>query len=176
MKNKSMKTVRIFGEVLALTALLVGNVSLATTTATVTATVTLSNVSVSVTDGSVSYGTLAVNATKTTLAAGLNDQQTATNAGNVTEDFNIKGQNSGAWTLSNSAAGVDVYMEKFCTATCGSEASPTNFTALSTSYATLATGITVSGTKAFDLLINTPTSSSTFTSQSVDVTVQAVAS
>ncbi len=175
MKNITKHPARIVAEVLVLGGLLAGNVALASLTATVSATVTLQNISVTVADGSVSYGTLAANTTKTTLSGGLNDQQVATNAGNVAEDFNIKGQNSADWTL-NSTAGTDQYVEKFCIATCGTEASPgAGFTALTTSYAALATNVAVSGTQAFDLLINTPTSSTHYSSQSVDVIVQAVA-
>ncbi len=177
MNNKSnLKMARIIVDILMLASLLVGDVALAAGTATVAATVTLQNVSVTVADGSVSYGTLAANTTKTTLSGGLNDLQTATNAGNVNEDLNIKGQNSTDWTLAGSA-GVDQYIHKFCTATCGTEGTPgAGFTALTTSYASLGTTIAASGTKTFDLLINTPTSSTHFTSESVDVTVQAVAS
>src|SRR5579872_6587847 len=72
----------------------------ATGTGVVAATVTVQNVSVSVSSGTVAYGTLATNTSLTTLAApGLNDQQTATNNGNVPEDFSINGQNSANWTL-----------------------------------------------------------------------------
>lgn len=141
-------------------------------TAAVTATVTAQNVSVTVSDGTVSYGTMATSSTKSTIAADLNDQQTATNNGNVTENFNIRGQNSGAWTLAGTA-GSDSYTHKFCTATCGTP--PTNFTALTTNYQTLASGVTASGTQVFDLQLGTPTSTATYTQQSVDVTVQAVA-
>lgn len=142
----------------------------AATTANVAATVTVQNVSVSVNSGTVSYGTLATNT-----SAGTNgsNSQTVTNAGNVAEDFNIRGQNSANWTLAGSA-GTDAYIHRFCTATCGS--APTNYTALTTSYAGLGAGnIASSGTQNFDLYITTPTSSSVFTQQSVDVTVQAVA-
>ena len=136
-------------------------------TASVAATVTVQNISVSVADGTVAYGILAVNTSAGTNPA---DLQTATNNGNITEAFNIKGQNSANWTL-GAAAGADTYVHKFCTATCGTP--PTNYTALTTSYQTLGTGVAVSGTKTFDLYITTPTSSTNFTQQSVDVTVQA---
>ncbi|HSD98148.1 MAG TPA: hypothetical protein VLB73_00440 [Patescibacteria group bacterium] len=140
----------------------------AATTASVAATVTVQNISVSVSDGSVTYGTLGVNS-----SAGTNgsDTQTATNNGNVAEDLNIKGQNSATWTLANSAAS-DAYVHQFCVATCGS--APTNYTKLTTAYQALATNIASNGTQTFDLYITTPTSSSSFTQQSVDVTVQAV--
>jgi hypothetical protein len=139
----------------------------------VSATVTVQNISVTVADGSVSYGTLAANTGKSTIAADLNDTQTATNAGNVAEDLNIKGQNSADWTLSTSA-GTDRYVHKFCTSSCGSP--PTNFTSLSSgSYQTLSSNVAASGTQTFDLQITVPNPSTVFTQQSVDVTVQAVA-
>jgi len=145
--------------------------------ATVTSTVTVQNVSVSVSSGTVSYGTLAVNTSKTTLTSpGLADTQVVTNNGNVPEDFTIKGQNSAGWTLDTTNSTLDHYIHKFCKATCGTDASPTNFTALTTSYASLATSVAAAGTQNFDLQITTPQSSDVFTSQSVDVTVLAAAS
>lgn len=140
-------------------------------TGTVTATVTTQNISVAVSDGTISYGVLGMNATRSTIAADLNDLQTATNDGNVAEDFNIRGQNSLGWTLAG-AAGVDQYVHRFCVATCGTP--PTNFTALTTSYQVLANSRAVLATQTFDLQINTPTTSTVYTQQSVDVTVQAV--
>lgn len=145
----------------------------AATTATVTATVTPQNISVSVADGTVAYGTLATNTAKSTIAADLNDTQTATNNGNVSETINVRGQNSTNWTLSGTA-GVDTYVQQFCAATCGSP--PTNFTALTTSYQTLVSGLAASGNQTFDLRLVTPTSSTVTTQQSVDITIQAVAS
>lgn len=142
----------------------------AATTANVAATVTVQNVSVSVTSGTISYGTLATNT-----SAGTNgsNTQTVTNSGNVPEDFNIKGQNSANWTL-GATAGTDTYVHQFCTATCGT--APTNYTKLTTSYAALGAGnLAANGTQTFDTYITTPTSSSVFTQQSVDVTVMAVA-
>lgn len=154
-------------------ALSLATVTLAASTATVSATVTVQNVSVSVADGTITYGTLGQNATKSTIAADLNDTQTATNNGNIAEDLNIKGQNSADWTLGGTA-GSDQYIHRFCTATCGSPT--TNYTALTTNYQTLATSVAASGTQTFELHINTPNPSTVFTQQSVDVTVQAVAS
>jgi len=138
-------------------------------TGTVTATVTAQEISVSVTDGTVAYGTMSVGTTANTLAAGLNDTQTATNNGNVSEDLNIKGQDSTNWTL-GAAAGSETYKHEFSTTA--------SFpgTALTTSYQTLATGIAAAGNETFDLQMSTPTSTASYTEQSVDVTVQAVAS
>lgn len=141
----------------------------AASTAAVTATVTVQNISVSVTDGTVAFGTLASNSSAGTNAT---DTQTATNNGNITENLNIKGQNSANWTLA-ATAGSDQYVLKFCTATCTTP--PTNYTALTTNYQTLATSMATSGTQTFDLYITTPNPSTVFSQQSVDVTVQAVA-
>jgi len=128
-------------------------------------------ISVSVSDGVVSYGITAANSTKDTTSSSLNDSQTATNNGNVAENFNIKGQNSANWTLAGTN-GSDIYRHRFCTLTC--DTTPT-WTALTTSYQTLATGVATSGNQVFDLEIQTPNPSTVYTQQSVDVTVQAVA-
>lgn len=154
-------------------ALIVGQYAVAATTATVGATVTVQNVSVSVADGTVTYGTLGLNATADTNPA---DLQTATNDGNVTEQFNIKGMNATGstqtWTLA-ATAGSAQYIHGFCVATCGTP--PTNYTALTTSYQTLAASVAASGTQTFDLYINTPTATTDYTTHTADVTVQAVA-
>ena len=145
--------------------------AMAGSSATVAATVTVQNISISVGSGTVSYGTLGSNTAESTISSDLNDTQTATNTGNVAEDFNIKGQDSAGWTLSAST-GSNQYVHKFCTSTCGSP--PTNFTALTTSYQALASNVGSNGTQKFDLQITTPNPSTVFTQQSVDVTVQAV--
>lgn len=169
---KKTKSYLFLGGLIALLLMILGPVTRAATTATVTATVTAQNISVSVSDGTVAYGTLSTSATQDTTSSGLDDSQTASNGGNVTEDFNIQGKNSTNWTLGNTA-GSETYTHKFCTTTCDS--SPI-WTVLTTSYQTLATGISASGNQIFDLQIGTPTSTSNYTQQSVDVTVQAVAS
>jgi hypothetical protein len=168
MSKKSLKPLFLLLSLITV-LLLVFNLSvLAADTASVTATVTVQNISVTVSDGTVAYGTLGQNATKNTCT--LVDTQTATNNGNVTENFNIKGQASTNWTL-GATAGSNIYTHKFSTATC-----PTfTGTALTTAYQTLATGKAVNGTQTFDLEINTPNPSTVYTQQSVDVTVQAVA-
>lgn len=153
--------------------LMAGGAVLAADTANVTATVTVQNVSVSVSDGSVSYGTLGQNSAQTTLA--LSDTQTATNNGNVAESLNIKGVDSTNWTLAGTA-GSDQYVHRFCNDTdLDCTTAPTNYTALTTNYATLDTNITLSGTVDFQLQINTPNPSTNFTEQTVSITVQAIA-
>ena len=77
---------------LLLVVLLAGQYAIAASTATVTATVTVQNISLTVSDGVVAYGTLGSNTTKSTCTSELNDLQTITNNGNVAETFNIKGK------------------------------------------------------------------------------------
>lgn len=144
----------------------------AASTATVNATVTVQNVSVAVSDGTVTYGTIGTSSNADTTSNGINDSQTAQNDGNVTEDFNIRGQDTANWTLAGSV-GSNQYKHDFCTSTCDS--SPT-WTALTTNYQTLSSDVSASGTQVFDLRLNTPSSSSSFSQQSANVTVQAVAS
>lgn len=135
--------------------------------AEVAATVTLQSVSVSVSDGTVDYGVLATNS-----SAGTNgsDTQTATNNGNVTADLSIRGQDSADWTLETSA-GEDQYVHRFCTSSCNSPT--TNYTALTTDNQTLVENLAADATQTFDLYITTPTSSSAFDEQEVNVTVVA---
>ena len=153
--------------------MLVATIAQAAATATVTATVTVQNISISVSDGSITYGTLSSNTSTSTLSSGVNDMQTATNNGNITETFNIKGQNSANWTLAGTA-GSDQYVHKFCNDTdldCATP--PPNYTALTTNYQMLDTVITTSGTVNFQLEITTPNPSTVYTQQSVDIIVQA---
>lgn len=152
---------------------------LAASTGTVAATVTPQNISVSVSDGSVAYGTLDLNATKDTTSSGVDDTQVATNDGNVAEDFNIRSTDAlggTTWTLAG-AAGADQYTHAVCTSgsgtpdPCDTSATWTNMT---TNYTSLATNIASSGTNKFDLKIGTPTSSSDYVQKTITVTVQAV--
>jgi len=124
-------------------------------------------VSVSVSDGAVDYGTLALNTTKSNCA--LNDTQTVTNDGNVTENFNIKGKNSDAWNLA-STAGLNEYMHKFSSSTCP----VTTWIALTTDYQTLDTNKAANATATLNLQVTTPTATINYTEQDVSVTVQAV--
>ncbi len=160
--------------ILGLVGMVVGTGAGAATEAGVAATVTVQSISVFVSDGGVVYGTLAVSTSKDTTSGDLNDTQTATNDGNVTETLNIKGQDSspGSWTLAGSV-GADQYVHEFCKVDTGDCDGIPIWDALTTSYATLKTGVTKDGTYDFDLKITTPSSSGSFDEQSVNVTVQA---
>jgi len=154
--------------ILGLVGMVVGITASATDQASVTATVTVQNISVVVTDGSISYGILAVGTATSTVGV---DQQTATNNGNVTENFNIRGQNTGCpWTLASSV-GANTYKHEF-----SKDNGSTWTAALTTSNQSLATSVATSTSQTFDLQITTPTSSTCYNQQSVDVTVQVTAS
>lgn len=133
-------------------------------------------ISVSISDGIISYGVISEGGTQDTTSTGLNDTQVATNDGNITENFNIKGQNSTSWTLTGSV-GYNQYKQEFCITGGGApdpcDSSPT-WTVLTTAYQSLATAIASSGTQRFDLKITLPSLSSTYNQQTVDITIQAV--
>lgn len=144
----------------------------AATSDSVTATVTVQNIALEITTGgTVTYGTLAANSSEDT--NNLGQTSIITNTGNVAIDINISGTNSAAWTL-GATAGSEVYAHKFCTSSCDSY--PTGYTAMTTGNTPLASSVASSGTVNLDLGIDTPTSTATFTQQSVNVTVQASAS
>ena len=141
-------------------------------------TATAAVVSVSVSDGVVSYGIMPTNTSKSTLPGELNDMQTATNDGNVTENFNIKGQDATGggctWTLA-STNGTDQYVHQFCNDTdYDCTLPPTNYTALTTTYQSLKTGVSVNGTVQIQFRLITPTQSTCFGQQSVNITILAV--
>lgn len=172
MKKFMIKLFVVFAPFFMLGAVNVG----ATETDDVDATVTAQNVSVLISDGSISYGTVSLSGSKFTHSGGggLNDTQTATNNGNVNEDFDIKGFDTLAWTLGTSA-GSETYAYKYCKATCTTP--PTNYVEITTGYLELATGIVpTTGNQTFDLGIYVPTATATYTSQDVKVTILATAS
>lgn len=145
------------------------------TTANVSATVTAQNVSISLngTDGSVAYGTIALNASQDTTPTGVNDTESIQNNGNVTEDFTITGANSANWTINTSNSTQDNYIHQVCTVTCDSSPS---WVSMTTGALKLADDIAASGTLDFDLKVTTPQDSTVYTQQTLGVTVTASAS
>jgi len=159
--------------ILGMIGIVIGTGVFAAETAQVSATVKVQSISVSVSPGTVDYGTLTANSIEDTTSNGVNTSQTATNDGNVTEDFNIKGEDVSAgcsWTLAETQ-GDEQYFHNFCTSDCDSNP---NWTALTTSYQTLATGVSESGSQEFDLQIGVPSSTSCTAQATATVTVQAV--
>jgi hypothetical protein len=160
--------------------LIVSVPALAGTTSNVTATVTAQNISVSVTDGSVAYGTLGLSSSADTTSSGVNDSQTATNDGNIAEDFNISSSNATGgtgWTLAGTI-GADQYKHSYCNTGSGSPDpcdTGATWNAMSTGYTQIANSVSAAGTSKFDLKIDTPSTVSDYTQKSITVTVQAVA-
>ncbi|HBB64996.1 MAG: hypothetical protein UR84_C0016G0012 [candidate division WS6 bacterium GW2011_GWD1_35_594] len=143
-------------------------------TQAVTATVTVSNVSLSLSDASIAYGTLSTSAVLNTTSAAqqLNDSQTITNNGNVAIDLQVQGQDSANWTL-GATPGSNIYSHETCVTTC--DTSPT-WVPMTTSYgSSIVTNIAPLGTQDVDFQLKTPTSTTFFTQQSVNVSVRAVA-
>lgn len=171
---KKLSFSRLFAAFLIFFSLTLVPLAAADTTGTVTATVTAQNVSVSVSDGAVSFGTVTTSDTQDTTSGGVDDSQTATNDGNVTEDFSIKATDSTNWTLDTSA-GDETYTMKSCTSDC--DGSPTwNAVGIDPSYQTLSTSVAASGSTTFDLQVGTPTSTTSYTEQTITVTILAAAS
>lgn len=138
--------------------------------------VTVTSYAVSVSDGNVTYGTLAVNTTRGTIVTEEDEMQTATNDGSIAK-ISIKGYASspGSWTLGSDPA-ENVYVHKFCNDTdLDCETPFTNYTALTTNYATLDASVANAGTVDFQLRLTTPTIISSYVEQDVDVMVQASA-
>lgn len=151
-----------------ISSLLVWQMAGAATTANVTATVTATNLAVSVTDGSIAFGSVALN-TATTTAGGTGQTQTATNDGsNAT--LNVKSGNATggtAWTLGTSP-GSDTFKLEVSTTTGSSymtfQATDTYLTA-STTFSSLTSG-------NLDFRFTTPTVSTDFVQKSLTITVQ----
>lgn len=170
---KKMKSFLTLVSIFTLSIMLVSPMVIASDTDVVSATVTIESVAVSVAPGTVSYGTMALNSSTST--NGLAQTQTVTNDGNVDVDINIRGTSTASWTLSGTN-GSEQYVHKFCNATTTDCSIAGNYTALTTSNATLDTSVSSSVGIGLDLEITTPTATTDYTQQSADVTVQAVAS
>lgn len=135
--------------------------------------VTTANVVISIsldTDGTVSYGYVPLNTSKSTID--LSDTQTVSNDSTVAVDLNIKSSNATggtAWTLASTTAS-DQYMHEFSINNGGA------WTALTTpdQYQTLTTNVAVSGTQSFDLRLTTPTATTDYNQKTATVTIQAV--
>jgi hypothetical protein len=124
MKEKMKKRILALVAVLALVGALVPATVFAANTGTVSCTVTAVLVSVTVTPGSVAYGTLALGATKNTAqynaannTYGMVTPQTQyiENTGTVNENFKIKTSNAAGatnWTL-GSTAGSDTFTHAY---------------------------------------------------------------
>ena len=143
---------------------------LAADTGTVTCTVMAQLVSVTVTDGNVTYGLVALNGEKDTTSTGVNETQTAANDGTTAEDFNIKSSDASGitpWTLAGTA-GANQFVHSFSTN------GGSTWTVLTGNYQSMAANIAASANKTFDLKIHMPTSVTDAGGHTITVTVQAV--
>ena len=168
-----MKNIIFFTSILLITSIIVSTIALAATTGDITATVTAQNVAVTVSDGTVAYGTIAVNQTEDTTSAGIDDTQTVTNTGNVTGDISVQGTDSTDWELGDTI-GSEQYSHKSCTTTC--DTTPTWTVFNEDAYTTLNNNVAANGTVELDLQLLTPSATTHFDQQSVNVTVMIAAS
>ena len=157
-------------------------------TADITVTVTIQNLSLTLSSSTWALGTVV--AASTTQMTEANDI-TASNDGNVDEDFTLRLTNPAAWTA-GAAAGADVFVLSglFCGAADAPGGGDFNADDVMTTSAQPATatifgyvggsadGEAVSAGSSVDLWLEfgAPTSSSSFTEQTITVTVGAVAS
>ena len=150
-----------------LVSLFVWQMAGAASTATVSATITANNLAVSVADGSIAFGSVALNTATTT--AGNSDTQTVTNDGSDAV-LNVKSGNATGgttWTLGTSA-GSDIFKLEVSTTTGSTymtlQATDTYLTASST-FASLEG-------QDIDFRFTTPTVSTDFVQKSLTITLQ----
>lgn len=136
-------------------------------TDTIAATITASNLAVSVSDGTIAFGSVSLNTATTT--AGNSDTQTVTNDGSSAA-LNVKSGNATGgttWTLGTSP-GSDIFQLEVSTTTGATymtfQATDTYLTASST-FASLQD-------QDLDFRFTTPTASSDFVQKSLTITVQ----
>lgn len=158
---------------IVLTGVMVAGLAQAATDA-VTASVTVLFSAVSLDQETFAYGSMNSNTASSTLNLWGGVGISATNNGS-TSQFDIYGADTANYTL-NSVNTGDNYIHKFCEDTTDDCASPpTNYTALTTSPATLDASVANAESVAFQLQITTPATPTNFTQQSATVTVQASA-
>lgn len=144
-----------------------GYTARAASTATVSATVTANNLAVSVSDGTIAFGSVALNTATTT--AGNSDTQTVTNDGS-TAQMNVKSSNATGgttWTLGTSV-GSDTFKLEVSTTT-GSSYMTLQAT---DTYLTASSSMTSLLSDTLDFRFTTPTASTDFVQKSITITVQ----
>jgi len=151
-------------------ALLTGQVANALDTATVGATVTASNLSLSVSSGTITFGSVALNTSTTTV--GSSYTQTVTNSGS-TMTLNAKATDATGgttWTLDTSNATQDHYTLEVSTTTGSTYEKFTTANTYLTASSTFPTGAV---TQALDFRLKTPNTSTDFVQKSITITLQA---
>ncbi|MBP6924236.1 MAG: hypothetical protein KBC62_00030 [Candidatus Pacebacteria bacterium] len=136
-------------------------------TDTVTATVTATNLAVSVTDGSIAFGSVALNTATTTV--GTSQTQTVSNDGSDAA-LNVKSTNATngtTWTLGTNP-GSDIFKLEVSTTTGSTYAT---FQATDT-YLTASSSFESLSNQGVDFRFTTPTISTDFVQKSLTITVQ----
>lgn len=170
-----MKSFFLLVAISSFIAIGIGVSAKAASTGDVTATVTVQNIQLTLSQTTFDYGTMAANTASSTIGLWAVAGVVVTNTGNIAEDFDINGANTGSWAISTATAS-DVYVHKFCNDTALDCATPeTNYTALAAGTSVLSAGVATSGTIAFQLSLTTPNPGTVFTEQSAPVTVTASA-
>lgn len=161
------RNILFFSVAIVLAVIIFGSVATAATTGTVTATVSATNLAVSVSDGTIAFGSVALNTATTT--AGNSDTQVVTNDGSDAV-LNVKSSDATGgttWTL-GTAPGSDIFQLEVSTTTGASymtfQSTDTYLTA-SSSFSSLTSG-------NLDFRFTTPTVSTDFTEKSLTITVQ----
>ena len=157
-----MKFLIVTITILAWVGMIAGMAALAATEGTVTATVTAAVISISVTDGGVTYGSVALGATDNTIAE--SETQVVENTSNIEAEFNIKGTDSANWALVDGPSGEE-YQHSFAT-------SGLVWTKLTTTYQTLIALLAQDATESLDLEILMSADTAQEATQDVDVWVQ----
>lgn len=165
--NRNRTAVLVGGVVVFVLAIFGGYTARAASTATIAATVTATNLAVSVSDGSIAFGSVALNTATTTANNG--ETQVVTNDGSNAV-LNVKSGNATGgttWTLGTSP-GSNIFKLEVSTTTGSSymtlQATDTYLTASSTFQSLLSQNV--------DFRFTTPTASSDFVQKSLTITVQ----
>lgn len=142
--------------------------------ADITVTVTLQKIDVSVSPISWALSTIAPGAGKSSWVTEVAGKFTATNGGNVSENFTIAAGSTSpsTWTV-DLAAGVNKYAIGFGHGTSPYTTEPT-YTNFTTAGA-LASGVAAAGTDVFDLRFTAPSAGSTFNAAGETFTVSLTA-
>jgi hypothetical protein len=162
--NTSLVVVIVF-------ALMVAGITFAADTGNVQVTVTAKSVSVTVTDGTVAFGSVDLGTSTSTVGGA--DTQVVANAGNITEDINIKCSDATGGTVNwilSAATGSNQFAMEFSSTT-GSDWS--QITASNTYFA-LISGMSSAVTNTLDLQLHMPSASDDSVEKTIEITVQAV--
>ena len=178
-----MKKILISIIVLGLIATLAAPMAaMAAPTGTVSVTTGASTVSMTVSPGTWSVGTITAGTAYSTFTSGEQGEFTLTNDGNVTEDFTIQGTNASGstvtWTLSKTLSSANQYSLGFGQATGASyDTECADYTEFDTSGTdTLTTGLVVAGNYLFDIELTTYSGTDVSQVMSATVTITAVES